>query len=526
MACAEYIIQGGKRMKTISKHIAVLICLVMTIAMLGGCSSNTSQDGSNGNSEYQETITIAPSLDFTGTDVQKNSGGTAKSVFVMVYDTLIGKDTMKNELVPGLATSWNQLSDTIWEFNLREGVKFHDGSDFKAEDVKFTIERGKTQSSSKGKLTSVVSVKIVDDYTIQIELDPVDCDIIYKLSEPNTSILSATAFANMDEEEANKIGTGPYMYDEWLQGDYLSLVKYENFWGTAAKTQKVIVRYIPEAASRLIALQTGEIDICVDPPSIDLHYIAEDENLKLLQINSSTLRIVMLNTLVKPFDNEKVRQAVAFAINREDFVTAVYEGNATPCNNIMNPTNEFYKEIEGYSFDLDKAKALLTEAGFPNGFSTTIYSSSGTIQKTVATVLQAQLSKIGIKADIQSLETATFNNLAVLGGDCPILIDGWGGYTVGPDNAIRSFFYSTASYNEGNINDPELDRMLDEAIAEGNLEARKNMYYEIQEYATNLAVMLPIAVEQINVGMKSSLEGFELPDGLFHHWRNLFIPLD
>lgn len=167
----------------------------------------------------------------------------------------------------------------------------------------------------------------------------------------------------------------------------------------------------------------------------------------------------------------------------------------------------------------------MAEAGFANGVDTTIYSSSGSVQKAVAAVLQAQLAQIGIRADIQSLETATFNTMAVPGGTCPIIIDGWGGYTIGPDNALRSFLYSAGSYNEGNINDAELDRMLDEAIVNGNEAERMELYKQIQEYATELAVMLPIVVEQINVGLKAAVEGYDLPDGLFHHWREVCIPI-
>ena len=512
-------------MHGMKKLIAAIVSILMIGTSFAGCQTEPEgNDSQPDDSGYQETITIAPSLDFTGMEVQSNSGGTSKSVYVLTFNTLIEKDTMNNELVPGLAISWEQVSDSSYEFKLREGVKFHDGTDFTAEDVKFTFERGKTQSSSKGKLSSIAGVEIVDDYTVRIELDPIDCDIIYKLTDPNCSILSANAFNTMAEEEAYKIGTGPYQYHEWVQGDYVSLIRFDDYWGELPQTKEIVIRYIPEASSRLLALQTGEIDICIDPPSIDLHYVAEDPDMTLLQVNSSTLRIVLLNELVEPFNNALVRQAIAHAINREDFVSAVYEGNATACNNVMNPTNSFYTEVEGYPYDVEKAKSLLAQAGYADGFDTTIYSSSGTVQKAVAAVLQAQLSAIGIRAEIQSLETATFNSMIEPGGTCPIIIDGWGGFTIGPDNALRSFFHSEGTYNESNVKDPELDRMLDEALVTGDIEARTAMYHEIQEYCTNLAVMLPIAVEQINIGMKSTVEGYELPDGLLHHWRNVRIP--
>lgn len=509
-------------MKNLHKILTLLLCAAMLSMLMAGCGGTG--PGPSATGDYQDTITIAPSLDFTGTDLQNNFGGTSKGVYILVFNTLIEKDTVTNELIPGLATAWDQISDSVWRFELREGVKFHDGSDFTAEDVKFTIERGKEQSSSKGKISSIANVNIISDYVVEFELDPLDNDIIYKLVDPNISILSATAFAGMSDEEANLIGTGPYRYGDWVQGDYLNLHRFDGYWGEPVNTENIVIRYIPEASSRLIALQTGEIDVCIDPPSIDLHYIDEDSSLSLVQFNSSTLRIVLLNTMVEPFDNPLVRQAVAHAINRSDYITGVYEGYAVACNNVMNPANPFYTDIDGYSYDLDKAKDLLAEAGYPDGFATTIFTSSGTVQKAVGSVLQSQLAKIGITADVSSLETATFNNLAVPGGTCPIIIDGWGGFTIGPDNALRSFFHSQGSYNESNNNDPELDRMIDEALVESDTVKRTAMYHELQEYATNIATMLPIAVEQINVGMQASVEGYLPPDGLLHHWRNICIP--
>lgn len=526
------------------KHVfALFLCICMTMACVSGCTGSaepagtttpapetaapapteTAQPNKPIDVSYQKTITIAPSLDFTGMDVQGDSGGTAKSVYLMVFDALVMYDTMSSQYVPGLAESWAQLSNTTWEFKLREGVQFHDGTDFTANDVKFTIDRGKTMGASSSKYASIDSVAVVDTYTVQIELSAPDNDLIYKLCEPNTVILSANAFSTMSEEEANQIGTGAYKYNEWVQGDYLSLVRNEAYWGGVKNTEEIVIRYIPEASSRLIALQTGEIDYCVDPPAIDLHYVAEDSSLQLWQIPSSNIRHIFMNMNVEPFTNKQVRQAVAHALNREDLVALVYEGNATPAYNIMHPTSEFYVNVPYYEFNLEKAKSLLAEAGYPNGFETTIFSSSGTVQKAVDSVVQAQLAEIGIKVEIQALETATFNAGVAPGGTYPMAVDGWGGHVVGPDNALRSPFHSGGSINRSNIKDEHVDNLIDTALSTSDYDARSNMYQEIQEYIMDLANWIPLAVEQINVGVKATIEGFELPHGLFHHWSNLYI---
>jgi peptide/nickel transport system substrate-binding protein len=476
--------------------------------------------------KYQKTITIAPALDFTGMDVQNEAGGTAKSVFLMVFDLLVMYDTTNSEYVPGLAESWTQLSDTSWEFKLRKGVKFHDGSDFTANDVKFTIDRGMTMGASSSKFASIQEVTVVDPHTVRLDLKTPDNDLIYKLAEPNTVILSANAFSTMSAEEATKIGTGAYKYNQWVQGDYLSLIRNEDYWGGVKKTEEIVIRYIPEASSRLIALQTGEIDYCIDPPAVDLHYIAEDSSLKLWQIPSSNIRHIIMNFNVEPFNNKQVRQAVAHALNREDLIAFVYEGNATPAYNIMHPTSEFYVNVPYYEFDLDKARALLEQAGYPNGFATTIYSSSGTVQKAVGSVVQAQLAEIGIQVEIQALETATFNAGVAPGGTYPMAVDGWGGHMVGPDNALRNPFHSKGNINRSNIKDPYVDELIDKALGTLDYDERTALYAEIQEYIMDLANWIPLAVEQINVGVKANLEGFELPHALAHRWYNLYIMED
>jgi len=542
------------------KALALILCICLTFVFLAGCSgsqstgagsTSTGSDTNNletssekpvteikkgvivtgkavdvkedENTVYQKRITIAPALDFTSMDVQNEAGGTAKSVFFLVFNNLVEYDTMNSKIVSGLAESWEQISDTLWEFKLRQGVKFHDGSDFTAKDVKFTIERGKNQSAAKSKFNTIEEVIIVDDYTVQLKLTAPDNDIIYKLCEANTVMLSSNAFATLPEEEANKIGTGPYKYNEWVQGDYLSLIRFDDYWEGAKKTEEIVIRHIPEASSRLIALQTGEIEICIDPPAVDLHYVAEDKNLVLWQIPSTNIRHIILNLNVEPFNNKLVRQAVAHAINREDLIAIVYEGNATPHYNVMHTMSEFYVDVDCPEFNPEKAKALLAEAGYPNGFKTTIYSSSGTVQKAVASVIQAQLKEIGIDVEIQSLETATFNAGVAPGGTYPIAVDGWGGHTIGPDNALRSPFHSDGNINRSNIKDKKVDEMIDAALSTSNYEERAKIYAELQQYLINNCNWIPLAIEQINVGMKAELQGFELPMGLHHHLRNIYI---
>jgi peptide/nickel transport system substrate-binding protein len=505
------------------KKFLILVLLVTLAIQAYATGSKETEAVKTGTGTAKKEISIAPSLGFTSMDVQVTTSATDKSVYVMVFDTLVARDSDSGEIVPALAESWRQVSDRKLEFKLRRNVSFHNGGNFTANDVKFTFDRAKGQSGTRSRLATVGSVTVVDDYTIELDMLAMDVDIIYKLTDPGFSILSAQAFATLPVTEAYKVGTGAFTYGEWVQGDRLTLNRFDRYWGELPKTSSIIIRVIPEAASRLIALQTGEIDICIDPSAVDLHYIAKDPKLTLMQIPSTNIRYIGVNMGKAPFNNPLVRQAVAYAIKRDDFIALVYEGNAMATNNVMHPEYMFYKEIDGYAYDPMKAKALLAEAGFPNGFSATIHSSQGTTQKAVATVLQAQLAEVGIKLNIQALETATFNASVAAGQPFDMMVNGWGGYAIGPDNALRPHFYSTGSSNRYQIKDKYIDELLDKGLASTVIADRVRIYNELQAYIIKQAVFLPIAVELINVGTKAGLKGFRLPNGLFHDFRYVNI---
>jgi peptide/nickel transport system substrate-binding protein len=493
--------------------ISVLVFFVMLFAatMVGFAAGPKAS--------YKPEIIIAPSLGFTSMDVQVTTSATDKSVYVMVFDTLCARDNATGEIIPGLAESWRQINPTKLEFKLRRGVKFHDGTPFTAKDVKFTMERAKTQSGTKSRLTTVESITAVDDYTITLNMAQQDVDIIYKLTDPGFSILSSDAFSKLPPAQAFKIGTGAFRYGDWIQGDRLSLIRNTGYWGEGSLSEKITIRFIPEAASRLIALQTGEIDVCIDPSAVDLQFIVKDKKLTLMQIPSTNIRYIGINMSKEPFTRRQVREAIAYALRRDEFVTLVYEGNAMIANNVMHPEYMFYKKIDGFSYNPAKAKLLLAEAGLPNGFSATIFSSQGTTQKAVATVLQAQLAEIGIKLNIQTLETATFNATVAAGQPFDMMVNGWGGYAIGPDNALRPHFHSTGTSNRYQIKDKYIDQMLDKGLSTTDVNERAKIYGELQKYITDQAVFIPIAVELINVGLKAGIKGFRLPNGLFHDFR-------
>lgn len=514
-----------------------LLCCTLAAALLAGCTGGTQsseQGGDKGGASssgstgepigYQDTIIFCPKLDFITQDIHHTNSNVTKSAYRWVYNTLVEVNAETQEIIPALATSWEQTSDTQWKFALREGVTFHNGDPFTAEDVKFSLEMA-NQGSSATRVEGIESMEVVDEHTILVNLKSTDMDFLWRLTAPEVSILSKNAFETLPEEEAITIGTGAYMYDEWEAGDYVSFTANHDYWGGAPKTEHLILRYIPEASSRLIALQTGEVDIIQDPATVDLNYVAEDPNLRLEQYSGSTVRYLAMNQAKAPFDNELVRQAIAYAINVDEILAAVYQGNATALNNVMHSDNAYYSEVEGFSYDPEKSKELLTQAGYPDGFSTTIISTNAANDTAIATLLQAQLAKIGIEVECISMESAAMLKETAPGGTYDIMISGYSGYAYGPDSALRTFWHSSAPLNYTNNNDPYVDEMLDKAVAEKDENARKEMYAELEQYLTSKAAFVPLAIELYNMGMKKDVEGAVPPYGAIVDLRNVYIPI-
>lgn len=496
------------------KTLSLILCLVLLFSCITVAHAGE---------EYQETITIGTNADSQNRDIQNTASVVDRANATLIFDTLLHYNTETGEVGPCLAETWNVVSETEWNFKLRKDVVFHDGTPMTAEDVKFSFDRGVQQANSGANLKAMKEMVINDEYDVTLFLSKPDPDIIYKLCDINLAVFSKDAFDSMDVSEAVLVGSGPYKCTEYIQGSHFSFTRNDAYWGELPKTKNIVIRYIAEGSARLIALQTGEIDVCLEPPATDMHYVAEDPNLTLYQVNGTNLRYVWINVNVEPFNNKLVRQAISSAICREDVIAMVYEGNATLATNVMHPDNEFYDgNVAFYDYDEEKALQLLAEAGYPDGFDTTIYCTTGNTQKAVATAVQAQLAAIGINCKVEAQESATFAVGVAPGGTYPLAVDGWGGYATGPDKAMRTVFYTGAATNRCNISDPVVDALIDKAFSTDN-QVRKEAYSELEAYLMEECVWVPIAIERLNVATKKEVQGFTKPFGTIHQYRNLFI---
>ena len=508
------------------KLAALLLCTAMLLSIASGCSkSNTTEQTQDGSStgttgtgtttttptqtttpqSYKKEIVIASNAIIGKLDPQSNNTMVCKTVYYSIFSTLFDYDINTKKFIGDLVEDYSvDDAGLVWKFKLHEGVKFHDGGALTANDVKFTFERAKDSSFQGSKVAIIKDIKVVDDLNLEFTLTSPSQEFLEVLADPGLSILSQAAITAKGDEGVS-IGSGAFSLEELVPEDYCTIKRFDDYFGEKPKTESIKFRKIAEDSARVIALQTGEIDVCLNPSSVDLPHIAEDSSLQLIQTRGSRMIYWALNQTAAPFDNQLVRQAVAQAINREDIVTATVDGMGEPATHVIawccgcSP-----EDVTGYEFDPDAAKALLTEAGYPNGLDITIMLDSPQWE-AAAEVVQSQLSQIGINAKIEVLESAAASE-RIENNDYQCLLSSYG-WSSTTDAPLRSLFYSTGAYNEGKYNDPKIDQLIDGALVELDPAKRLDMYRQLDQYIMDGASWLPVFVADLNIAIKNGVSG-------------------
>ena len=437
---------------------------------------------------------------------QIDSGTEGLYVQVHITEGLVNIDGNGN-IIPGLATEWTMSPDGLtYTFKLRQGVKFHNGTDFDADDVLWTFDRlmGKIegqQSTQAARFQGAIeSVEALDKYTVKIVLKKPWIDfLIMMASDKYMDILSKEAFDELGKDYGLKgaVGTGPFKFKEWVPGDHITIVRNENYWGEPPYLDAIVYRAIPEESTKLISLLTGETDVLLDPPWKDLKDLAKDPNIRIQEIDSGTLVYIGFNTSKPPFDDLRVRQAMAYAIDRQAVMDTVYYGWASKGQGIFPPWHWAWDPNEDFfPYDPEKAKALLAEAGYTeaNPLTFEIVTTNETDYVEVATVIQAQLAKIGVNATVNSMDKAAWtaktwnqNLRANPNFESAVYRLKFGVMTT--DFSWRVFHSKTAlnqpGYNQpGGYQHPEVDKMLDDAWGIVDQEEATKVYREISRLIT------------------------------------------
>jgi peptide/nickel transport system substrate-binding protein len=336
--------------------------------------------------------------------------------------TRFGSDGSMN---PGLASSW-EISDDglIYTFTLRSGVMFHDSTAFEASDVVFSLDRARAEDSTnaqKALFAGIASVEAMDDTTVKITLDAANGAFLFNLAWGDAVMV---AVESIDDIKSKPIGTGAFVFADWNQGDSIELTRNDAYWGTPAELTDVTFKFISDPTAAFAAMMAEDIDAFYSYPAPEnIVNFEADPRFTVLSGSTEGETILAMNNKMPPFDNVLVRQAVSHAIDRSAIIDGAMFGQGTPIGSHFAPHNPDYIDLTGNSeYDPDKARALLAQAGLPDGFTTTLKLPPPSYARRGGEIIAAQLREIGIETEISNLEWAQWLEQAFRGYDYGLTI--------------------------------------------------------------------------------------------------------
>jgi peptide/nickel transport system substrate-binding protein len=442
-------------------------------------------------------VVIAQGVDPTTLDTQNQQETPASVVASHLFDTLVERD-QNLKIVPALAAELPKLvAPTTWEVKLRRGVKFHNGEEFNAESVKFSLERVKTGLRASSNFRPIEKVDIVDAYTVRVQTSkpwPIFPTI---MTSRQASMYPPKAYAGKDSAfiSKNPIGTGPYKLVRWSKDEEIVLDANDQYWRGAPKIKTVVFRPIPDDAVRVAALQNGEVDVAVNIPPhlaniINNHpkiFLSTAPSIRTLQLMFVTHEYDAQHKPVGPYKgvtaDKRVRQAIASALDVDEIIKGVLDGKAMRTATLLTPLHFGYDPaLKPIKQDLGKVKQLLTEAGFPGGLDLTLNSPQGRYvrDKEVAEAVTGQLTKAGIKTQLKTFEFVNYlNTLVYVHKPGPVWLIGWGTATVDAETVYGPLFRSGS--NLGNYHNADFDGMVDLAQTQMDEKQRLATYHRINK---------------------------------------------
>ena len=518
------------------------LTLAVVLANCGGASDESTTADTSGEAAPTGALvfgSVGQPVNLTPGDI---TDGNSIYVQQQIYNYLVGNEPGSTELAPELATEWTPSEDgKTWTFTLREGVKFHDGTDFNAEAVVFNVNRwwdpefefGYRDSGAlyeiwtdlfggfKGdEASTLVDVRAADDLTVEFEIAEPFAAFPAAISSGYFGIASPTAIqadTSYGTPSGAAVGTGPFVFDSWISGDRVTLTKFDDYWEEGMpKVDQLVFSFVEDPAARLAQLRAGTLDFTVDLTPDQLTEIESDPNLEAIYRPSFNVGYLGLNPSYEPLATKEVRQAIAQAINKPEIVKAFWGELGETDGHFVPPSLEDYRDssVTDYEYDVEAAKSAIAEAGYPDGFDLDMWYMPVSRPyfpnpKPIAEAFAAELSQIGINVNLQTKDWGAYLADRNVAPGFESFMLGWTGDYGDPDNFLYAHFGPGSTQDLGDYQNPELFDLLDQARTESDPAAREELYKQVDALTFDEALRIPIVHSQPLLAKRTGLTGWE-----------------
>ena len=485
-------------------YLSILVLLV-----LFACSQKENQK-ERVEKEEKKILTMAQKAEIKTLDPQKATDSVSRSIIKLINQTLVYIDNEGN-IVPELAQEITKVSPKETLIKIKNDIKFSNGETLTIDDVLFSLERAKASPKMSQDLYMIESFEKVDDRTLKINTLYDAGNLLHKLASGGVAIVNKKAF---EEDENNIVGTGMFKLKEWLAGEKLVLERNEFFKDSKSNIDTLVVKFVPEANSRMIMLETGEIDLARDLLPLDFKKISEDTKFTTVEVETPSNMFLGFDLRNELLADKRVRQAIAYAINNEDLVKTVFNGSASVATSpVPKITTGHNENSNNYPQNIEKAKQLLAEAGYPNGFNIELFVSEDNQRIDMAVIIQDNLKKIGINAEIKTFQWAayvsTIENPNIIK---PLFIMSWNISNDDPDEVLYPLYHSSQIDAHTNVvfyKNEKFDNLISEARETTDKEKRIELYKKAQDIIQEELPHYTLVYPKQNFAYKASIKNIK-----------------